>query len=42
MKRYDYYFSTGAIVSWYNKKMGKRDLAQYTKMYGYVVKVVEA
>lgn len=39
MKRFDYYFGDMAIVSWYNKKMPKKELNKYTAMYGPLTKV---
>lgn len=39
MKRFDYYFSNVAIISWYNKKMPKKELNKYIAMYGPLTKV---
>lgn len=42
MKRFDYYFSDMAIISWYNKKMPKRELNKYTAMYGPLTRIEES
>lgn len=39
MKRFDYYFGNVAIISWYNKKMPKRELNKYIAMYGPLTKI---
>lgn len=39
MKRFDYYFGDMAVISWYNKKMPKKELNKYTAMYGPLTKV---
>ena len=39
MKRFDYYFGDMAIISWYNKKMPKKEISKYTAMYGPLTKV---
>ena len=42
MKQFDYYFGDMAIISWYNKKMPKKELKKYTAMYGPLTKVKES
>lgn len=41
MKRFDYYFGDMAIISWYNKKMPKREINKYTTMYGPLTEIKE-
>ena len=42
MKRFDYYFGDMAIISWYNKKMPKKEINKYTAMYGPLTKVEQS
>ena len=42
MKQFDYYFGDMAIISWYNKKMPKKELKKYTTMYGPLVKIEQS
>lgn len=42
MKQFDYYFGNMAIISWYNKKMPKKELKKYTAMYGPLVKIEQS
>lgn len=39
MKRFDYYFGDMAIISWYNKKMPKKKIAEYSATYGPLVRI---
>ena len=39
MKQFDYYFGDMTIITWYNKKMPKKKIAEYTATYGPLVRI---